>query len=112
VLKGAIALVPTHGFTRHALASAATSLPEPHSSSLSESSINALFGAGDDARRTLVKAWFEDAEKSMIAPGKSGASAVKTALGERLKANEPVLHLLPEVCTCLSTRSPLLIRGS
>jgi hypothetical protein len=97
LLKSAIALVPTHGFTRQALASAAASLPEPHAAPLSEAGMNALFGTGDDARRTLIKAWLEDAEHTMVAPGETGASAVKVALGKRLRANEPVLHLLPEV---------------
>ena len=84
----------THGFTREALSRSVLSLPEPHPTPLNETAVSALFGKGDDARRTLIEAWLSEGLADMKnAPSKS----LKDILSQRLRYNEPVLGLLPEV---------------
>ena len=84
----------THGFTREALSRSVLSLPEPHPTPLNETAVSALFGKGDDARRTLIEAWLSEGLADMKnAPSKS----LKDILSRRLLYNEPVLDLLPEV---------------
>jgi hypothetical protein len=111
--------VPTHGFTRQALAlsavrnSSITELPPETNESiasasmqtqldgqLSEVAIDALFGRGDAARRTLINAWLESGKTDMSAGLSSSSSkpTVKDALERRLNYNFPVLGHLPEVC--------------
>jgi hypothetical protein len=79
--------------------------PDPNalkSTPLTEGSVTALFGPGNDAQRTLIEAWLADvAQQSIPAPPPTtftppSVSALKLALGARLKANTPVLHHLPE----------------
>ncbi|KJA14694.1 hypothetical protein HYPSUDRAFT_72425 [Hypholoma sublateritium FD-334 SS-4] len=106
LLKLALPLVKTHGFTREALSRSVLTLPsnEQHAEPLSDSAITALFGRGDFARRTLIDAWLEDglahmASESSDANG--GATPAKKAtirdvLRARLKYNEPVLAHLPD----------------
>lgn len=100
LLQLAIPLVKTHGFTREALANSVLHLPTPHAQPLSETATSALFGNGDDARRTLINAWLDDARQNMHASTPS--TGMKTILGYRLSQNVPVLHLLPEVCVFFS----------
>lgn len=89
-------MVQTYGFTRAALSHSVFCLPRPHSEQLSESALTALFGNGNDARKTLINAWLDDARTQMKA---SPEPTIKAALSHRLKQNEPVLQFLPEVCT-------------
>jgi len=65
LLKYALPLVKEHGFSREALARSVLSIPtsetfgETHTDPLSETAVSALFGDGDEARRTLIKAWLQ-----------------------------------------------------
>ena len=120
LIKLALPLVRVHGFTREALSRSVLSLPENevHTEPLSDTAISALFGRGDDARRTLIKAWLEDGLRHMgstpgvarpatplLASESSGTGAEKKAtfrdvLRARLEYNEPALPYLPEVRPC------------
>ena len=94
LLQLALPLVQTYGFTRAALSHSVFRLPKPHSEQLSESAVTALFGHGDDARKTLINAWLDDARNQMRA---APEPTIKAALKRRLRQNEPVLQFLPEV---------------
>ena len=107
----------TYGFTREALSRSVLSLPanEVHTEPLSDTAVSALFGHGDNARRTLIKAWLEDGLRHMgTIPGversatpllametdRTGTekkASVKDALRARLEYNEPALPYLSEV---------------
>ena len=65
LLRHAVSLVPVYGFTRQALGAAALNLPRAHGEPLTESAITALFGPGDEARKTLAWAWLEEGRNSM-----------------------------------------------
>lgn len=117
LLKLALPLVKTHGFTREALSRSVLSLPanEVHAEPLSDTAVSALFGYGDDARRTLIEAWLRGGIRHMGSiPGaerqatpllasetpKTGTekkATVRDALCARLEYNEPALPYLPEV---------------
>jgi ubiquinone biosynthesis protein COQ9 len=90
--------VPTHGFTRNALSLSVLSLPQRHEAPLSETAVSALFGDGDDARRTLVRFWLDDAVRRMKEGTEGKRVTISEVLKARLKANEDVLAHLPEVC--------------
>ena len=116
LLQLAVPLVKTHGFTRAALARAVLDLPEPHAEPLPDGAVTALFGRGDDARRTLVRAWLEDARCRMRRDDhdRPGASAptvrMRDVLHARMRMNEPVLEHLPEVGTSSPRyHAPLII---
>ena len=94
LLKCAFPLIQTHGFTRQALSLAALSLPKPHAEPLPDTAVTALFGSGDDARRTLVSAWLAEGRRNMA---ECEQKTVKSLLEHRLRWNEPVLRFLPEV---------------
>ena len=103
LLRHAIPLVRTHGFTRQALSFAALSLPN-HTEPLSEMAVSALFGPGDEARKTLIQAWLEEGINRMgwrngddDGGQAKGSVPIREALKDRLKWNEPVLDQLPEV---------------
>jgi len=111
LLKFALPLVKSHGFTRQALALSVLSLPSsPHQNPLHETAVSALFGEGDDARRTLINAWLDDARRAMTSGSNDNAMGKTRILAEvldtRLKANEPVLQYLPEAFAVLATPSP------
>ena len=119
LLKLALPLVRTHGFTREALSRSVLSLPadEVHTEPLSDTAISALFGHGDDARRTLIKAWLGDGLRHMGSipgversatpllaldsetsrTGTETKATVRDVLRARLEYNEPALPYLPEV---------------
>ncbi|PFH47849.1 hypothetical protein AMATHDRAFT_66633 [Amanita thiersii Skay4041] len=59
LLRLALPLVRTHGFTREALSQAAVGLPN-HVQPLPDSAVSSLFGDGDEARRTLIRAWLDE----------------------------------------------------
>ena len=110
LLKLATSLVQRHGFTRTALARSVLALPEPHTEPLSDSAVSALFGQGDAARRTLIKAWLDEGRAHMRAVPVDG---VKSALLARLEYNVPVLGYLPEVCSiCLINGFTRILRRS
>lgn len=98
LLRIATGLVPTHGFTRQALAQSVLALPEDtaHAEPLSDLATTALFGSGDDARRTLINAWLQNGLTDMGTVD-SAKPTVKDVLHARLRYNEPVLPHLPEV---------------
>lgn len=108
LLQLAVPLIKTHGFTRATLARAVLDLPQPHSEPLSDRAVTALFGRGDDARRTLVHAWMEDARCRMRRDDHHvGATpSMRDVLRARLRMNDQVLEHLSEVCPCLSLRVP------
>jgi ubiquinone biosynthesis protein COQ9 len=101
LLRSAFPLIKTHGFTRHTLALAALALPDsPHSEPLSQPALSALFGFGEEARRTLINAWLDEGIKHMGSAAIEGRNlSVRDALSRRLSWNEPVLEKLPEVLT-------------
>ncbi|KIP10464.1 hypothetical protein PHLGIDRAFT_115417 [Phlebiopsis gigantea 11061_1 CR5-6] len=100
LLKLALPLVRTHGFTREALSRSALALPTPHPEPLRDTAVSALFGDGDDARRTLISAWLDEGRTHMR---EASDTSIKDALRTRLRYNEPVLNLLPEAFATLAT---------
>ncbi|KAG9224553.1 hypothetical protein PLEOSDRAFT_1107273 [Pleurotus ostreatus PC15] len=113
LLKLALPLIPTHGFTRAALAESVLALPasSQHTAPLSDTAVSALFGEGDDARRTLINAWLAEGISQM---GKTPSSApplgqasprpsIRDILHQRLRYNEQALQYLPEAFACLAT---------
>ncbi|KAI6108029.1 hypothetical protein F5141DRAFT_1120253 [Pisolithus sp. B1] len=101
LLQLAIPLVRSHGFTRETLARSVLSLPKPHAKPLSDT-------ADDDARRTLLNAWLEDARRRMREEVSSEPPHVRHVLRSRLAMNEPVLDHLPEAFALLATSSSVL----
>ena len=105
LLKLALPLVKNHGFTRSALSLAAMYSPSgKHTAPLNDMAVDALFGEGDEARRTLIHAWLDDARVSLRTPRSQGDAAASTqtpslgnVLKTRLSRNEDVLEHLPEV---------------
>lgn len=101
LLREAVLLVREHGFTRKTLSLASLGIqdnPGTTNSPLSEMAVTALFGRGDDARRTLIDAWLDEGLVDMRkGEGKNNVHTVRDALRRRLVWNEPVLELLPEV---------------
>ncbi|KAG2368189.1 hypothetical protein BDR07DRAFT_1270222, partial [Suillus spraguei] len=106
LLTLALPLIKTHGFTREALSLSVLSLPTPLAHPLSDASVTALFGPGDDARRTLIHAWLNDSRRRM-----KEEAAERMGMGDvlkaRLKSNEPVLEYLPEAFALLASSSSL-----
>ena len=110
LLKNALQYVPAYGFTRRSLALASQTSQTPDAEPLSETAISALFGRGDNARKTLIWAWLDQGKESMgpsltnvnVNPDVSGHApkkiTVREALRARLEWNTPVLQYLPEVC--------------
>jgi ubiquinone biosynthesis protein COQ9 len=110
-------LVRTHGFTWEALSRSVLSLPtnKVHTEPLSDTAVLALFRHGDDACRTLIRAWLGDGlrHKSSISGVEGLATtllnletsrtwtekkaSVRDVLHARLEYNEPVLLYLLEV---------------
>jgi ubiquinone biosynthesis protein COQ9 len=98
ILRRALAQIPTHGFTRRAIAH---SIPD-NGPPLSETAISALFGPGDAAQRTLIRAWLDGGRMHMGAATPSASSNSDTpsmgdVLLKRLEWNEPVLPYLKDV---------------
>ncbi|KAI6155217.1 hypothetical protein BKA82DRAFT_4075846 [Pisolithus tinctorius] len=111
LLQLAIPLVKSHGFTREALSQSVLYLPKPHTEPLPDTAISALFGKGDDARRTLLNAWLEDARRRMREEAGSSEPrppCIRHVLRSRLTMNEPVLDHLPEAFALLATSSSVL----
>ncbi|KAF9036283.1 hypothetical protein BJ165DRAFT_1533127 [Panaeolus papilionaceus] len=128
LLRTAVTLVHTHGFTREALAHSVMALPpkEAHTGPLTDTAVSALFGKGDEARLTLIDAWLKEGLSQMArVPGvtrpleprtQEPNSAIKRAtikdvLQARLEYNKPALKFLPEAFALLaspSTGLPLL----
>ncbi|KAG8906333.1 hypothetical protein FRB99_007113 [Tulasnella sp. 403] len=117
ILKAALPFVPSYGFTRRCLTDAAESLPTQIS--LSETAFAALFGQGEEAKRTLIQAWLDEgierlkfsaSQTDEMAPP-SGAvvhAELKTLLTARLRYNEPVLQHLADAFATLAAGGPLL----
>ncbi|CAA7269565.1 unnamed protein product [Cyclocybe aegerita] len=128
LLRLALPLVQTHGFTREALAHSVLYLPpnEAHGEPLSDTAVSALFGHGDAARRALIDAWLEDGlvhmrtvrkverDGKLATDGASGSAptegsgrspTLREVLRARLEYNEPVVSLLPEAFALLVTPS-------
>jgi len=119
LLRRAFPLISTHGFTRKTLALSSPNAP------LSETAVSALFGKGDEAPRTLIRAWMEEGRRQMcVMDGRvissdghratgsgTGASASTThdalmmedVLLKRLDWNVPVLPHLKDAFALLST---------
>ncbi|CAG7849501.1 SubName: Full=Uncharacterized protein {ECO:0000313/EMBL:CCA75221.1} [Serendipita indica DSM 11827] len=103
ILRHAVTLVPSLGFTRAAISEAA--LKATAGEELPERTIDVLFGRGEDARKTLIRAWLEEGRNSMGASNHPGT--VRDALHRRLEWNVPVLDKLPEAYALLATPSSL-----
>ena len=106
LLKLALPLVKNHGFTRSALSLAAMYSPSgKHTAPLNDTAVDALFGEGDEARRTFINAWLADARLSLRTSYNQGGTFTQTSqtpslenvLKLRLSKNEEVLEHLPEV---------------
>ncbi|KAG6862480.1 hypothetical protein C0995_000026 [Termitomyces sp. Mi166 len=93
----------THGFTREALARSVLDLPPPeaHSQPLSDSAVSALFGSGDLARKTLIRAWLDDGIRHI--QSQPTGLTLRGVLRARLEYNEPVLQHLPEAFALLAS---------
>ncbi|VDC07543.1 unnamed protein product [Peniophora sp. CBMAI 1063] len=100
LLQLALPLVRDHGFSKEVLSYSVLSLPEPPSAPLNDAAVNALFGKGDNARRTLINAWLEEGRVQMRS---QNTKSVGEVLAARLRYNEPVLPLLPEVFALLAS---------
>lgn len=116
LLKLALPLVKNHGFTRSTLSLAVMYSPSgSHTAPLNDTAVDALFGEGDEARRTLIHAWLDDARSSLRTSYSQGGSATSTTrtpslenvLKTRLSKNEDVLKHLPEVSTYRSNSEVL-----
>lgn len=115
LLKRALTHIPQYGFTRHALALSnvntnplsASSQP---SAPLSDAAVTALFGNGNEAPKTLIRAWLAEGRANMIrnenalkvasSPERESQPSILTmeeVLLRRLEWNEPVLHHLKDV---------------
>ncbi|EKM58482.1 uncharacterized protein PHACADRAFT_89589, partial [Phanerochaete carnosa HHB-10118-sp] len=103
LLKLALPLVRAHGFTRDALSRSVLALPNPHTEPLRDTAVSALFGEGDDARRTLINAWLDEGRTQMRASATVSDNAMKEVLRTRLRYNEPVISLLPEAFAVLAS---------
>jgi ubiquinone biosynthesis protein COQ9 len=90
ILKNAVSLVPTLGFTRLAVSQAASNVLKHEN--LPGRSLDMLFGK-DDVRKTLIRAWLDEGFNAMG----SMPTTVRDALHKRLDWNKPVLDKLPEV---------------
>lgn len=95
LLQLAVPLVKQHGFTREALSLCVLSLPTPHKEPLSDAAVSTLFGQGENARRSLISAWLDEAREKMKTW--ESVPTVKEVLKKRLECNESVLSYLPEV---------------
>jgi ubiquinone biosynthesis protein COQ9 len=107
LLRRAFSLIPTHGFTRKTLALSSPNAP------LSETAVSALFGQGDEAPKTLIRAWMEEGRRHMSlregpvipssedhkGPGTAAPRAfvMEDVLLKRLDWNVPVLPHLKDV---------------
>ena len=94
LLQLSLPLIREHGFTQKTLSLSVLSLPT-HAEPLSDSAVSSLFGSGNDARRTLIKYWMEDA-KSQMKRQSTQSPSMKHVLRKRLEWNEDVLQYLPE----------------
>ncbi|KAF9778999.1 hypothetical protein BJ322DRAFT_1090875 [Thelephora terrestris] len=112
LLKLALPLIKDHGFTRSALSLAVMYSPSgKHTAPLNDTAVDALFGEGDEARRTLMNAWLDDARvslrKSYSQDSDTATTARNPSLGNvlktRLSKNEGVLEHLPEAFALLAT---------
>jgi ubiquinone biosynthesis protein COQ9 len=107
VLQRAFPLIRTHGFTRTTLSLAVASPNgiEGSSEPLSDRAVSALFGEGDEARKTLINAWLDEGLRQMgQTPCDEGSvPSVRDALKTRLAYNKPELSYLPEVYALLAS---------
>lgn len=106
ILRQAVKHIPTHGFTLQTIA-----LSAPAGTKLSDTAISALFGPGDAAQRTLIRAWLEEGRLNMSTVTSSsnsgslsdpGSISMEDILLKRLEWNEPVLPHLKDVRNLLS----------
>lgn len=103
LLQLSLPLVKTYGFSRETLARSALCLDSSdraHAEPLSDTAVSALFGPGDEARRTLIEAWLKEGLRSMENPAQRNgevSTRMRDALRARLEYNEPVLGHLSEV---------------
>ena len=98
ILRRVFPQIPTHGFTRRAIAHSVPGDATP----LSETAISALFGPGDAAQRTLIRAWLNEGRMHMSTATPSTTSKsvcifMEDVLLKRLEWNEPVLPHLKDV---------------
>ncbi|KAK2460273.1 hypothetical protein APHAL10511_007662 [Amanita phalloides] len=104
LLRCALFLVKDHGFTRQALARSVLShsTQSQHKEPLTDEAVTALFGEGDEARRTLIRAWLDEGLNSMRA---SPQTTLPQVLHARLAYNEPALSHIPEAFALLISPS-------
>jgi ubiquinone biosynthesis protein COQ9 len=117
LLRAALDVVGTHGFTRTALALSVTQLPPPHTHAapLSDAAVSALFGPGSKAEHSLINFFFDEGIRHMrtraqaLATSQDRPPTAKEILVERLKFNEPVLpHLSSAFASLASGHAPKL----
>lgn len=112
ILRHAFTHIPTYGFTRQSLALASASV-SPTGTRLGDTAISALFGAGSEAEKTLLKAWMEEGRMRMCelgeGKGKGRAVQMEDVLQRRLEWNEPVLDHLKDVSDCSVVSSILKV---
>ena len=100
ILKRAVKLVPTHGFTRETLAlSEISDAADGRGSPLSETAVSALFGPGHEATKTLIKAWMDEGREDMKLAVNESAQVpdIQSVLLRRLRWNERALPHLKDV---------------
>jgi hypothetical protein len=70
----------------------------PGNQGLSDEAVDVLFGKGEEARKTLTRAWLEEGRNTMAMQVENhGKVTVRDCLKKRLEWNVPVLDKLPEV---------------
>lgn len=105
ILRHAMPLIPAHGFTRECLSNAAASVTGAQS--FGDTEVTALFGRGDEAKKTFIRAWLKEGLHDMATThpnvaiaepsGSAKPSNLEHLLRRRLMYNENVLRHLPEV---------------
>ncbi|KAG8834031.1 hypothetical protein FRC17_009669 [Serendipita sp. 399] len=106
ILKNAVKLVPSHGFTRAGLAQATLNVSK--GDPFPDRTLDILFGPGEEARKTLIRAWLDEGINAMGPHDGEVNMTVRDALHQRLEWNTPVIDKLPEAYALLATPSGLV----
>ncbi|KAG8813620.1 hypothetical protein FRC19_002317 [Serendipita sp. 401] len=75
---------------------------------LPDRALDILFGPGEEARKTLIRAWLDEGINAMSPSNETAQMTVRDALHKRLEWNNPVLDKLPEAYALLATPSGIL----
>ena len=86
MLKLALPLVQTHGFTREDLVRSVPRPPAPkaHTDPVPDTAVSALFGSGDQARKTFIDAWLTEGihQLQFVGVNRKWCNSERAALGK------------------------------